>query len=92
MNEKKYIHGIKIKIREGKFGEFLSISICSAMFKEHENEKGWINITGYKSKKPTDQYGDYYFVLNEYKKDIIQENQAKNDFMKNQEQQEIPFG
>lgn len=89
MNEKKYVNGISIKIRSGKFGEFLSISICPAMLKQYENENGWVNVTGYKSKKPNEKYGDYYFILNEYtpQKKI---NEAKNDFYKDENYFEFP--
>ncbi len=64
---KTYIEGTSCKAIQGQFWEFFNISLNYEKLAQYANEKWYINMTMSKRKEVW-QYGDtHYFVLNEWK-------------------------
>ena len=61
-----YVNWITAKTINGKFGEFYKISVNLEKLKEHQNEKGWVNLLMNK-RKEVGQYGESHsFTLDDY--------------------------
>ena len=76
-----YINWISARTITGKYGEFYKLSINLEKLKEHQNEKGWVNLLMNK-RKEVGQYGETHsFTLDEYKpKQENQQNWSKENW------------
>ena len=64
-DERIYCNAIYVKSHEGKYGEFLSVSIrateLGTFLIEHEDEKGWVRLNINKRKTP-DKHGNTHYA------------------------------
>lgn len=95
MSEKTYINGLFVKVKDGKFGKEIEVSIIADKLIEelqkYKNAKGYVNIVHKERKEPDARGNTHYTVLNEWQKPQDEQPSNNQSQGSNAPDDDLPF-